>query len=97
MQKKILAKPVFEITTPWGFFNGVSQGHPAVSGAGTALFINQSHYLHKKYALGIGSNNKAEFVALWVLLSVAICSGCKRLQVMGDSKFFIDWETTNRK
>jgi ribonuclease HI len=44
-----------------------------------------------KYALGRGSNNKAEYVALWVLIYLANWMGCQRLQVLGDSKLVIDW------
>jgi len=74
---------------------GVLQPHKSGTscywGGGAALFLNQSHCYHMKYAVRRGTNNKAEFVAQWVLLSVASHLGCKRLQVMGDSKLVTDW------
>lgn len=91
MKKKTLVKQVFQVMRPWAFFDGASQGHPTTSGVGVPPFINQSHDLSNKYALGRDSNNKAKFVAIQVLLFITINLGCKRLHVMSVSKLFINW------
>lgn len=58
---------------------------------GVVLFINQSHYVHIRYASGGGANNRVEFVSLWTLLEVAKRKDLRKLQVLGDSKLVIDW------
>jgi ribonuclease HI len=63
--------PEMDFGTPWGFFDGASQGHPPMCGVGVVLFFNQSHYIHIRYAPGRGTNNRVEFIALWTLLNVA--------------------------
>jgi hypothetical protein len=49
---------------PWGFFNRACQGHPLVCGPGVVLFLNHSHYLHVRYAPGVGIKDRVEFIAL---------------------------------
>jgi ribonuclease HI len=48
------------------------------------------HYIFIRYAPGQGSNNKAEFIALWTLLETTKEKNVDKLQVMGDSKLVID-------
>jgi ribonuclease HI len=74
-----------------GFIDRACQGHRPVYGVGVVLFLNQKHYLHIIYAPGIGTNNRAEFIALWTLLETAIKKDVKKLQIMGHSKLVIDW------
>jgi len=40
-KNKIFVKPAFGLSTPWGFFDGASQGHPVMGGAGGVFFYNQ--------------------------------------------------------
>ena len=61
------------------------------------LFRNSTHYFHTKYAAGRGTNTKAKFVALWVLLNNATQKGVKGLQAMGASKLVIDWANGKNK
>jgi ribonuclease HI len=58
-------------------------------GVGVELYINDNHYMFIKYALGIETDNRFEFIALWTLLETTIKKDVKKLQVMGDSKLVI--------
>jgi ribonuclease HI len=60
-------------------------------GVGVMLFIKHNHYIFIRYALGSGSNNREEFIALWTLLETTKKKDIRKLQVMGDSKLVIDW------
>jgi hypothetical protein len=75
-RKKSIVNPNFNMSTLWGFFNRVIQGHLAEGGDGVVFYLNQTHFFHLKYVVGKGSNKKVEFVALWVLLSIANQMGC---------------------
>jgi ribonuclease HI len=44
-----------------------------------------------KKAAGQGSNNRAKFYALWLLLKTAKEKGLKQFQVYGDSKMLMYW------
>lgn len=44
---------------------------------------------------GIGTNSKAEMLALWALLRFAYSKGIKSLVIRGDSKFIIDSASKN--
>ena len=76
---------------PWGFFDGVCQGHPPVCAVGVFLCINHNHYIHVCYSPERGTNGRAEFIALRTLLEIASIKDVKKLQIMGDSKLVIDW------
>jgi hypothetical protein len=67
----------FEI--PWGFFDGSSQGHPPRCKVGVVLFITSKHFFHIIYAPSLGSNTKAEFLALYSLLFFAKSHGLNHL------------------
>jgi hypothetical protein len=55
----ILVIPSIDYEVPWGYFDGAIQGHPPMCGVRVVLFIKQNHYIHIRYAPGIGNNNKA--------------------------------------
>jgi len=73
-----------EFEVPWSFFDEAYQGHPLVCGVGVVVHLKQNHYLHIIYAPSIGTNNRAEFIALWTLLETAIKKDVKKLH---------EWET----
>ena len=56
---------------PWGFFDGATQGDPSLCGAGVVLYLKEGHFFHSRWGLGEGTNNKAELLALYMLLLVA--------------------------
>ena len=74
-----------------GFIGGTSQGHLVISGVETILYFDSYHYFTLKYIAGQGSNNHAEFYALWILLKNVEEKWLNHVQVYGDSKLMIDW------
>jgi hypothetical protein len=34
---------------------------------GVVLYINKNHYIFIKYVLGVGTNNRVEFIFIWTL------------------------------
>jgi len=90
-----LLEPCIDKEKPWGFFDGACQGVPGYCGAGAVLFIDMSQYYLVRFAAGQGTNNRAEFFALWILLKTAIDKGINQLQGMGDSKLVIKWANQN--
>jgi ribonuclease HI len=55
------------------------------------LHLTSDHFFHLKLGVGIGTNNQAKLIALWVLLNFAQDKGIRLLQVVGDSKLVVDW------
>ena len=53
---------------PWGYFDGAAHGDPNYCGAGAALYLEEDHFFLLKWGLGLGTNNKAELLALYMLL-----------------------------
>jgi len=49
------------------------------------------HYFILKYGAGFATNNRAKFYALWILLKTVANKSTNQLQVLGDSKLFMDW------
>jgi ribonuclease HI len=76
----------------WGFFDGVSQGNPPLCGVGVVLLISKEHFFKIFYALGKGSNMKAELAVMWNLLFYANLLNLRKVQVFVDSKLEFDWE-----
>ena len=76
---------------PWVFFDGVSQGEPPLGGVGGILFLDETKKTKITFALGQGTNNKAELSALWSVLGVAYEKQVQRIQIYGGSKMTIDW------
>ena len=54
-----------------GFFDGASQGEPPLGGSGGVLFLNDLSKIEITFALGQGTNSKAELSALWSVLKIA--------------------------
>lgn len=54
------------------------------------LYYDSSPYLLLKYAERQGTDNHAEFYALWLLMKIAEDRGIKHFQVFGYSKLMID-------
>lgn len=76
---------------PWGFVDGAAQGDPSLCGVGAVLYLEEGHSLRARWSLGEGTNNKAELVALYMLLLLATENGIRSLQVFGDSSVIINW------
>ena len=58
-------------TYPWGHFDRVAQGNPIRCGVGAILHLTENHLFRLKWSLGEGSNNKAELLAIFMLITIA--------------------------
>jgi ribonuclease HI len=90
-KRRIPTMPELIEETPWGFFDGTSQGHPLVCGVGAVLYINENHHFEVCYTPGRGSNMKAELTAIWALVFLTISLNLRKLQIFGDSQVVVDW------
>eukprot|EP00253_Pinus_taeda_P007428 PITA_07428 len=72
------------------FFDGASKGNPgATGGGGVLLKPDGSTELRYHWGLGIESNNRAEALALWQGLNLALKRNILKLSVFGDSRLII--------
>ena len=55
------------------------------------MHMTENHYFRLKWGLGDGTNNKAELLAIYMLLTFAHEKGLRRLQIFGDSMIVINW------
>lgn len=76
---------------PGGYFDGSAQGDPIYCGAGVVLYLTEEHYYLLKWGLGVGTNNKAELLALYMLLIFAHEEGLLRIRIFMDSILGINW------
>ena len=53
--------------------------------------MTEDHSYNLKWGLGIGTNNKAELLALYMLLIFSHEIFLQRLQIFGDSMIVINW------
>lgn len=91
MAQRLLKEPNIDYEKAWEFFNGACQGTPGMCGAGASILFYSNHCIFFKYAAGEGTNNRAEFFALCLLLKTAEEKGLNQLHVYGESKTLIDW------
>lgn len=73
---------------PMGFFDGDAQGNTCA--CGFLIVINADLTYRMLWNCGVGSNTKAEAVALWGLLWFNSFLGNPILHIYGDSKIIID-------
>ena len=72
----------------------MAQGEPIVCGAGAVMYLIEDHFFQLKSGLGDGADNKAELLALYMLLIFAHEKGIQGLQIFGDSMIEINWLNT---
>eukprot|EP00253_Pinus_taeda_P010228 PITA_10228 len=72
------------------FFDGASKGNPGIAGSGGVL-LNPGGFTEMRFhsGLGIETNNRAEALALWQGLNLAINRNILSLFVFGDSRLII--------
>jgi ribonuclease HI len=78
-----------------GYFDGCSFNNPGESGIGywlKAVGTDRTAILRSEY-IGHRTNNRAEMIALLLLLADAYCNGVQRLRVFGDSLLVINYMT----
>jgi ribonuclease HI/exonuclease III len=80
----------YNLKTPILQFDGASKGNPGPSGGGgTIQDPNQGTVMQYAIGLGIDTNNRAEALALWQGLKLAIKLNIQDLTVIGDSRIII--------
>lgn len=72
-----------------GYFDGATKY--GLCGDGMYLLLGNSSSFKLPMDVGRGSNTKTELLALWGLLFFANQRMITDLQILGDSKFIIDW------
>jgi ribonuclease HI len=82
---------VIDQSQPWDFFDGASQNNGESCGGGVVLFLTQNHYFKISMGLGPGTNNRAELMALKLLLLFVVDKNISSLQIFGDSLLVISW------
>lgn len=72
------------------FFDGASKGNPGIAGSGGVL-LSPGGFTEMRFhwGLGIETNNRAEALALWQGLKLAINRNILSLSVFGDSRLII--------
>lgn len=80
----------FKVDQPVLFFDGASQS--GLCAIGGVIYLNESHYYTNRLNCGVGSNMKAELMALWCILKVANSFGLVNIKVYGDSRVTIKWD-----
>lgn len=79
------------------FFDGALKGNPgAVGGGGVLLNPTGSITLSFSWGLGQDSNNRAEALALWQGLKLALSKNLKSLVLFGDSRIIVQAMNTKR-
>ena len=88
---RILQQPLLDQNVAVGFFDGASQYGGRRCGAGSLLISPELGKFSIIWNCGVGTNSRAELLALWSLLSFASNLGISSLQIVGDSKLIVDW------
>lgn len=55
------------------------------------LYLSHTKYYNLKFRVGVGTNTRIELLALSSLLYFANSIEVQNLQIVGDSKLFVDW------
>lgn len=79
----------FIVNQPILFFDGAAQN--GYCAAGGVIYLNQDHFFTLRLNCGLGSNMKAELLALWCVLRCANSFGLVNIRVFGDSRVTIKW------
>jgi ribonuclease HI len=90
-KSRILEAVDINMNMAWGFFEGACQGQRRICGLGFILFFLDSHFVTGKANMASGTKNQGELKALFALLKCDLSWDVLALQVMGDSKFTVDW------
>lgn len=62
-----------------------------MGGVGGILYATKSSFTSFSAGLGPSTNNRAELMAVKILLKLAISKGIECIQIYGDSKLVVDW------
>ena len=78
-----------EVNLPAVYFDGACMN--GIMGCGTWIKISKRERVHIHFNAGMGTNNKAEIIALWGGLRFAIYLQLMDIHVYGDSRIAIGW------
>ena len=84
---RTLVPPEINKDIPWAYFDGASQGDPPLGGSGGVLYLSDNHKIQARFSPRHCTNNKAELVALHLVLNLAIDDNITQLQVFGIPKW----------
>lgn len=88
-KSKSMYCPLITDNGPFGFFDGVEQCGRCR--AGGLFVISNSDYYELSLGCGMGSNTRAELLALWCLLHFMCPFHLSNVQIYGDSSIIIGW------
>ena len=80
------------------YFDGASRGNPGPASLGGVIYDSlQEEKINYKKAIGVATNNYAEYQALLVGIKVCIKYNIKEVNIYGDSKLVIEQVKGNWK
>lgn len=81
----------FQLTVddPILFFDGATA--EGKCGIGGVIYLNYDHFYTICMHGGVGTNTKAELLALWCVVKASICFGLHKAKIFGDSRVAIKW------
>ena len=88
---RTVVQEVIDKSYPWGYFDGVAEGDLIVCGVVALLYLDEGHYFQIRWGFKEGTNNKAELLALYMLMILAHENGVQKMQIFGDSMVIINW------
>jgi ribonuclease HI len=81
--------PPIDHSIPWAFFDGVAQGSPSSGAIRGILHLDESSSISFASHLGSATNNYNKFMAVKLLITLAIEKGITHLNIYGDSMLVI--------
>lgn len=84
------------------YFDGASRGNPGPSSFGGVIYDEgKSEVLTYRQAIGIFTNNVAEYMGVLMGLKICIEKGIKKVNIYGDSKLVVEqlngnWQVKNK-
>lgn len=70
------------VSQPVLFFDGAAQNR--ICAVGRMIYLNDDHYFSVRLNCAMGSNMKAELMALWCVLRMSNLFGLVNIKVFGD-------------
>ena len=61
------------------------------------MHLSENHYFRLKWSLGKGTNNKAELLAIYMLLNFSHEKGLRRIHIFGDLMLVINWSNNTQR
>ena len=88
---RYIQQPYLQENMSIRYFDGASQNGGLRCGFGAILISLDLGRFNIKWNCGIGTNTRAELLALWSILHLAKLFGIETIQIIGDSRIIVDW------